>query len=50
MLDGRLFYYDYNNQENYILIDRMQMEQVSQTFALFIYAFLGHCKTHIQRR
>lgn len=27
MLDGRLFYYDYNNQENYILIDRMQMEQ-----------------------
>jgi aspartyl-tRNA(Asn)/glutamyl-tRNA(Gln) amidotransferase subunit B len=26
MLDGRLFYYDYNDHENYILIDRMQME------------------------
>lgn len=27
MLDGRLFYYDYKNQENYILIERIQMEQ-----------------------
>merc|ERR1719361_879889 len=27
MLDGRLFYYDYKDNENYILIDRMQMEQ-----------------------
>ena len=29
MLDGRLFYYDYKDNENYILIERMQMEQVS---------------------
>ena len=50
MLDGRLFYYDYNNQENYILIDRMQMEQVSLIRALIKIAFLGHCKTHLQRR
>jgi aspartyl-tRNA(Asn)/glutamyl-tRNA(Gln) amidotransferase subunit B len=27
MLDGRLFYYDYKDNENYILIERMQMEQ-----------------------
>lgn len=27
MLDGRLFYYDYKDQENYILIERVQMEQ-----------------------
>ena len=29
MLDGRLFYYDYKDNENYVLIDRVQMEQVS---------------------
>jgi len=23
MLDGRLFYYDFNNQENYVLIERV---------------------------
>ena len=34
MLDGRLFFYDYKDQENYILIERMQMEQVSQFFSL----------------
>ena len=28
MLDGRLFYYDYKDQENYVLIERVQMEQV----------------------
>ena len=28
MLDGRLFFYDYQNEENHILIQRIQMEQV----------------------
>lgn len=27
MLDGRLFFYDYKENENHILIERIQMEQ-----------------------
>lgn len=27
MIDGRLFYYDYRDQENHVLIQRVQMEQ-----------------------
>ena len=48
MLDGRLFYYDYKDQENYILIDRVKMEHVSNSFtAINAYNFLiGHCKKY----
>jgi len=27
MLDGRLFFYDYKENENHILVERIQMEQ-----------------------
>ena len=48
MLDGRLFYYDYKDNENYILIDRMQMEHVSRLQNLII--FKGYCEDEIPRK
>ena len=43
MLDGRLFYYDYKDQENYVLIERVQMEQVRAHHPFdYIYCCLGY--------
>lgn len=32
MKDGRLFFFNYRDEESHILIDRVQMEQVSHPF------------------
>ena len=51
MLDGRLFYYDYKDQENYVLIERVQMEQVRLPRSMSVISLnLGHGENTRERR
>lgn len=49
MKDGRLFFFDYKDNESHILVDRVQMEQVSSVSAKNI-TILGYGKEHLLRR